>query len=61
MSKLILDRNERAVIKEMYVLVNINKNTNMFSSNHHEEYQTQLILIEQAIDKIKKLDPTIGY
>ncbi len=61
MSNLILDRNEKAVVKEIHTLVGINKDKNLFSDNHHEEYQTHLMHIEQAINEIRKLDPTIGY
>jgi len=56
-----LDRNERAVIREIAQLVSINRERNLFSPGHDDEYLTQLMKIEDAIREIKKLDPTIGY
>ncbi len=52
---------ERVNIRNIYQDCSELIASNLFSDNHHEEYQTHLMHIEQAINEIRKLDPTIGY
>ncbi len=52
---------DKVTIRTLYQAVGGLKDGNLFSQHHHEEYQTHLMHIEQAINEIRKLDPTIGY